>query len=155
MDQTISLRKGTREAILLYGVFAMVLGGGAGVWVPLLIPDKHVGVDALATYVFAILAPLLADAVLHEPYWKRLSKAIRMRLVLGVGVAGALALVALLREGKSWDWTSAVLATVTSLVVWYFISHYSGRFEPESPTPPVGAQGGAVVSPDKLSGGGL
>lgn len=155
MDETISVQKSTREAILLYGAFAMVLGGGAGVWVPLLIPDKHVAVDALATYVFAILAPLLADAVLHEPYWKRLSKAIRMRLVVGVGIAGALALVALLREGKSGDWTSAVFAMVTSLIVWYFISHYSGRFEPESSTPPVGAQGGTVVSPDELSGGGL
>ena len=143
------------EAIIWYGVFAVVIGGGAGVWLPLLIPGKNLASDSLATYVFAILAPLLADAVLHEPYWKKLSKIIRMRLIALCGLAGALAIIALVRDGKSWDWTTGMLGMVASLVVWFFISLYSERFEPEETAPPTGAQGGSNVSPANLSGGGL
>lgn len=148
--------KATREAILYYGVFAVVLGGGAGVWLPLLIPGKQLAPDGLASYVFAILAPLLADAILHhEPYWKSLSKTKKMKLAAGCGLAGALALAALVRDGKDWDWTTGFLGVVVSLVVWYSISYLSGRFAPDDPTPPQGAQGGASVTPGQLEGGGL
>lgn len=149
------IKPGTREAILYYGLFAVVIGGGAGVWLPLLIPGKTLAPDGLATYIFAILAPLLADAVLHEPYWKKLSKIIRMRLIAVCGLAGAFAITALVRDGQSWDWTSGLLGMVVSLIVWYFISLYSGRFEPDENVPPTGAQGGSKVSPENLSGEGL
>lgn len=148
-------RRSAIEAIVWYGVFAVVIGGGAGVWLPLLIPGKNLASDGLATYVFAILAPLLADAVLHEPYWKKLSKIIRMRLIALCGLAGALAIVALVRDGKSWDWTTGLLGMAVSLIVWFLISLYSERFEPEETAPPTGAQGGSNVSPSNLSGGGL
>lgn len=143
------------EAIAWYGVFAVVIGGGAGVWLPLIIPGKNLASDGLATYVFAILAPLLADAVLHEPYWKKLSKIIRMRLVALCGLAAALAFAALVRDGKSWDWTTGLLGMAVALVVWFFISLYSGRFEPDETTPPTGSLGGSEVTPAHLGGGGL
>jgi hypothetical protein len=148
-------RRSAIEAIIWYGLFAVVIGGGAGVWLPLLIPGKSLASDGLATYVFAILAPLLADAVLHEPYWKKLSKIIRMRLIALCGLAGSLAIAALVREGQSWDWTTGLLGMAASLVVWFFISLYSERFEPEETAPPTGAQGGSSVSSNNLSGGGL
>ena len=143
------------EAIIWYGVFAVVIGGGAGVWLPLIIPSKSLASDSLATYVFAILAPLLADAVLHEPYWKKLSKIIRMRLIALCGLAAALAIAALLRDGKSWDWTTGLLGIVASLVVWFFISLYSERFAPDETIPPTGSLGGSEVTPAHLNGGGL
>jgi len=143
------------EAIFWYGLFAVVIGGGAGVWLPLIIPGKTLASDGLATYVFAILAPLLADAVLHEPYWKKLSKIIRMRLVALCGLAAALAIAALLRDGKSWDWTAGLLGMVVSLIVWFFITLYSERFEPEETIPHTGSLGGSQVTPTHLNGGGL
>lgn len=155
MHHANTKRRNAIEAIVWYGVFAVVIGGGAGVWLPLLIPGKNLAPDGLATYVFAVLAPLLADAVLHEAYWKKLSIIIRMRLIALCGLAGALAIVALVRDGKSWDWTTGLLGMAVSLVVWFFISLYSGRFEPEETAPPTGAQGGSTVSPANLSGGGL
>lgn len=148
-------KKSSIEAIAWYGLFAVVIGGGAGVWLPLLIPGKTLASDGLATYIFAILAPLLADAVLHEPYWKKLSKIIRMRLIALCGIAGALAIVALVRDGKPGDWTTGLLGMVASLVVWFFISLYSGRFEPDEAIPPTGSLGGSDVSPANLGGGGL
>lgn len=154
-DNENQKKRSTIEAIIWYGVFAVVIGGGAGVWLPLLIPGKNLAPDGLATYIFAILAPLLADAVLHEPYWKKLSKTIRMRLIAFCGLAGALAIAALLRDGKSWDWTAGLLGVAVSLVIWFFISLYSERFEPDETVPPTGAQGGSIVSPANLSGGGL
>lgn len=155
IDPESAKKQGAREAILWYGVFAVVIGGGAGVWLPLLFPGKHLAADGLATYIFAILAPLMADAVLHEPYWKKLSKIIRMRLLVLCGVAAALAITALVRDGKSWDWTTGLFGVVVSLIVWYWISIFSGRFDPEEPTPPKGSLGGAEVSPINLKGGGL
>lgn len=155
MDNENSKKKSSIEAIAWYGLFAVVIGGGAGVWLPLFIPGKNLASDGLATYIFAILAPLLADAVLHEPYWKRLSKVIRMRLIALCGFAGALAIIALVRDGKSWDWTTGLLGMAASLVVWFFISLYSGRFEPDETIPPTGSLGGSDVSPANLGGGGL
>lgn len=154
-DNENSKKKSSLEAITWYGLFAVVIGGGAGVWLPLFIPGKNLASDGLATYIFAILAPLLADAVLHEPYWKRLSKVIRMRLIALCGFAGALAIIALVRDGKSWDWTTGLLGMAASLVVWFFISLYSGRFEPDETIPPTGSLGGSDVSPANLGGGGL
>lgn len=57
-DDEISKKRKAIEAIVWYGVFAVVIGGGAGVWLPLIIPGKSLASDGLATYVFAILAPL-------------------------------------------------------------------------------------------------
>lgn len=155
MDAENSKKRSTVEAIIWYGVFAVVIGGGAGVWLPLLIPGKHLASDGLATYIFAILAPLLADAVLHEPYWKKLSKIIRMRLIALCGFAAALAITALVRDGQPWDWTTGLLGMAMSLIVWFFISLYSGRFEPEDTSPPTGSLGGSAISPANLAGGGL
>ena len=143
------------ETILWYGLFAVVIGGGAGVWLPLLIPGKSLAPDGLATYVFAVLAPLLADAVLHEPYWKDLSKAVRMKIVGSCGLAGALAIIALVRDGKPGDWTSGFFGAVIALIIWFFIAKFSHRFEPDGGTPPKGSLGGSDLSPAKLSGGGL
>lgn len=148
-------KQSATEAILWYGLFAVVIGGGAGVWLPLLIPGKSLAPDGLATYVFAVLAPLLADAVLHEPYWKDLSKAVRMKIIGSCGIAGALALVALLRDGQSGDWTSGFVGAIVALVVWYFIAKFSHRFEAEPAAIPTGSFGGSDVSQTKLSGGGL
>lgn len=147
--------KSTTEAILWYGLFAVVIGGGAGVWLPLLIPGKSLAPDGLATYIFAVLAPLLADAVLHEPYWKDLSKAVRMKIVGSCGIAGALALIALVRGGQTGDWTAGLVGAVVALVVWFFIAKFSHRFEPDTGTNPTGSFGGPNVSSTKLSGSGL
>lgn len=154
-DIAIKKPGSTVEAILWYGFFAVGIGGGAGVWLPLLIPGKSLAPDGIATYVFAILAPLLADAVLHEPYWKELSKTIRMRLIALCGFSGALALVALIRDGKSGSWYSGLLGAAVSLIAWFFITLYSKRFEPEEIAISKGSLGGAQVSSSNLSGGGL
>ena len=143
------------QAILWYGLFALVIGGGAGVWLPLIISGKSLTADGLATYVFAVLAPLMADAVLHEPYWQELSKAVRMKILGICGISGALALIALLRDGKDYDWTAGLLGTGLALIVWFITAKLSLRFAPETGSPPKGPIGGKEVSQEKLQGGGL
>jgi len=78
-----------------------------------------------------------------------------MRLIALCGLAAALAIAALLRDGKSWGWTAGLLGMAVSLVIWFFISLYSERFEPEETTPPTGPQGGSDVTTKHLNGGGL
>lgn len=142
------------EAIFTYGFVAVVVGGGAGVYIPLLM-GKDLSSDSLATYIFAVLAPFWVDALLHEPYWDKLSKAKRMRVGLGCAVAAVLGVVALIRDGKSGNLAAGLLGSLIVLGVWFFLARYSERFRPEPPTPPKGSLGGNKVSPEKLEGGGL
>lgn len=143
------------ESIVYYGAVTLVLGGGAGIWIPMVMPGKTLTPDSLATYIFAILAPLLADAFLHESYWETLSKKVRMRILVGFAIAGVAALTALLRDGKAWDWCAGWFGVFASLVIWFFLIKFSKRFEPSDATPPKGSLGGDIVSPRNLGGGGL
>ncbi|MBI4937546.1 MAG: hypothetical protein HY846_04910 [Nitrosomonadales bacterium] len=155
-DNTNMKRPGRAEieTILTYGLIAVVVGGGAGVYLPLTM-GKNLSADALSTYIFAMLAPFWVDALLHEPYWKKLSKVIRMRIGLGCASAAILAIIALIRDGKSWDLTLGGLGTLLVLVVWFFLALYSGRFAPDEAIPPTGPLGGSEVTSAHLSGGGL
>jgi len=56
-----------RETILVYGLLVLLIGGGIGVYFPLLI-DKSLSADSLATYALAALAPLWTDILLPEKY---------------------------------------------------------------------------------------
>ena len=145
----------TIEAIIWYGLGVLVLAGGAGAWLPLILPGKTVGSDGLATYVFAVLAPLMADAVLIEPYWKRLSKTVRVRLYFLCTLAASFAVIALVRDGKDWDLTAGLVGAILSLFVWFLTVKYSRRFEPDEKTPPTGSLGGSNVTSQSLGGGGL
>lgn len=142
------------ETILTYGLIAVVVGGGAGVYLPLAM-GKNLSSDALSTYIFAMLAPFWVDALLHEPYWKKLTKVIRMRIGLGCASAAILAIIALIRDGKSWDLTLGGLGTLLVLVVWFFLALYSGRFAPDEPISTKEPIGGPKAKPADLSGGGL
>ncbi len=142
------------EAILWYGLVAVVLGGGAGIYLPMLM-GKGIGADALATYIFAMLAPFWVDALLYEEYWTKLSKVIKLRIGLGCALSAAFALASLIGENKTWGMGSAVVGTLLVLVVWFFLALYSGRFAPEPTTPPTGSIGGQEPSTSTLSGGGL
>lgn len=142
------------ETILTYGLIAVVVGGGAGVYLPLAM-GKNLSSDALSTYIFAMLAPFWVDALLHEPYWRKLTKVIRMRIGLGCATAAILAVIALIRDGKSWDLTMGGLGTLLVLVVWFFLALYSGRFAPDEIILPTGSLGGTEVASSHLNGGGL
>ena len=142
------------ETILTYGLIAVVVGGGAGVYLPLFM-GKHLSADSLSTYIFAVLAPFWVDALLHEDYWKKLSKAVRMRIGLGCALGVLFGVLALIRDGKSWDLTFGVIGSLLVLVVWYFLARFSGRFAPDAPKPPTGPLGGENLSPQNLDGQGL
>lgn len=149
-----SVQSDGTEAIFWYGLSVLVLGGGAGVWLPLLM-GKDVGADGLATYIFAILIPLLAEAVVIEPYWKRISTAIKTRLLFFSVLAAFLAVVALIREGKSGDISAGITGAVISLVIWFVMTKSAGRFKTSGKKSSTGSLGGTVVSPGNLQGGGL
>ena len=113
-------------AILLYGAAALVIGGGAGIYVPLLM-GKEAGVDTFATYAFAILAPAFLDA-LFEPYWRDLRLVQQMLIGFLCFAAAALAGGSLLKEHHSLSIPAALLATALVLIVWFIMSLSSGRF---------------------------
>lgn len=144
------------EAIAYYGGIALFIGGAAGVYIPLFM-GKTAGVDSLATYVFAVLAPIGADLLLYEPYWKKLSKALKLRLGFAGAVAGILAIVSLLGEHKDWGIPLGIFAMLLVVPIWFSQAVYSGRFRPEPPSEPPakGSLGGEQVNTEILGGEGL
>lgn len=107
MEEQKQQREITRaeiETILSTGLIAIIIGGGAGVYFPLVM-GKAISADSLATYVLAVLAPFWVDMLLPEAYWSNLLKKTRMKVGVGCAVAAVLATSALLRDGKSWDMT--------------------------------------------------
>lgn len=149
-----SVSRAEAEAIALYGGVALLVGGAAGVYVPFFM-GKAPGVDALATYVFAVLAPIGADLLLYEPYWKRVSKVLKLRLGFFGSLAAILAIAALLGEHKDWGMLVGAVAMILVLPIWFYQAVYSGRFRPEPTAPPKGPIGGESVSTEDLGGEGL
>ncbi len=147
--------QGGVEGILWYGLAVLVLGGGAGVWLPFFMPGKSVGADGFATYIFAVLVPLLADAVLIETYLKKVSKTSRIRLLFFSILAGFLAVIALVRDGKSGDLSAGITGAILSLIVWFLMMRYSGRFDPPVKKTATGSLGGETISASTLGGNGL
>lgn len=139
-------------SILLYGAGALVIGGGAGIYLPVVM-GKAAGVDALATYAFAILAPAVLDA-LFEPYWRDLKVVQQMLIGFLCFAAAALAGVSLLREQDSWAMNAALLATGVVLLIWFIMSLISGRFRRSQP-PPKGSIGGQNITTSNLGGEGI
>lgn len=144
------------EAAILYGFIALLAGGAAGLYIPFFM-GKAPGVDGLATYVLAVLAPFFADSMLSESYWKKLTKVLRLRLGLATVVAAVLAVIALLGASKQWGIPLGALAMFLVLPIWFFQAVYSGRFRPEPSAPTRGAIGGGDedVHVENLGGEGL
>jgi peptidoglycan/LPS O-acetylase OafA/YrhL len=140
------------RTIILYGFAALVLGGGAGMWVPLVI-GKSVSGDALGTYIYALAAPFYLDVLLREKYWEKIKKEKRISLGVGLAAAAALALAAIARDGKAGDIAAGVFGTLIILVVWFVLAVYSERFVPDPE--PRSSMGGREVSEEQLGGGGL
>lgn len=139
---------------LIYAFGVLVLGGGAGIWLPAVIPSKTVGIDALTTFVMAILAPICVDLMLDlDVYGRKLSKLWRVSLVVACFLAGALAIIALVREKAPGEWFSGIAAVILSLVIWVILALKSERFLPDGSN--TGSIGGAAPRPDALTGGGL
>lgn len=119
-----------RKTILCYGLVVLIIGGGIGVYIPLLF-DRQISSESLATYALASLAPLWADIFLPEEYWKGLSRGRRMRIGAVCAVGGLFSLGALFRNGKPYDMVLSVIGVVIILIILYEVCALSGRFQPE------------------------
>lgn len=141
-----------RETVLFHSVLVLLIGGGVGVYFPLLI-GKSLSAESLATYALAALAPLWTDILLPEKYWKTLSIRWRMRIGVACGIAVLFSFIALIRNGKSCDMTFSALGALGVLLIVYQVSVLSARFAPDSQ--PTTEDGGPNPTSDKLGGGGL
>ena len=150
------ISKAEIEAVLYYGGLALLLGGMAGMYIPVAM-KKQVGVEAFSTYVFAVLAPIAADFLLGEPYWKKLTKVTKLRMGFAGGAIGIAAIVALLGEKDGWGIHLGIVAMFLVVPLWFFQAIYSERFRPEpaSPAEQKGSLGGDQVDRSKLGGEGL
>ncbi|MDH4582506.1 hypothetical protein E8F20_11575 [Pseudomonas sp. BN415] len=150
IDRKVSLDE--KYTILLYCLVALLVGGGVGVYFPLIM-DRPISSESLATYAIATLAPFAADIFLPENYWKSMTRFQRMRVCALCALGALFSIVALFRNEKSYAMVWAVAGTLIVLYLSYRICILSGRFQPE--VPPVTEDGGAAPEVDKLSGGGL
>lgn len=141
-----------KETILVYGVLVLLVGGGIGVYFPLLL-DRSISAESLATYVLASLAPLGTDMLLPEKYWKDISKRERMRIGAACGMAALCSFAALIRNEKSMDITLSTLAVILILGIYYHVSVLSGKFRPD--VPPTTEDGGPDQKLVNLAGEGL
>jgi len=139
---------------IMYAFVVLILGGGAGIWLPALIPDKTVGIDAMTTFVMATLAPVLADLVLDSDiYGHTLTKFWRVTYVAACLLAGALAVISLLREHADGGWAAGIVSATLAILVWVALALKSGRFLQINSI--TGSFGGPVPSAAKLPGKGL
>jgi hypothetical protein len=139
---------------IIYAFGVLILGGGAGIWLPAFMPTKTVGIDALSTFVMATLAPICVDLILDfEIYGRRLSKLWRVSLVVGCILCGALAIVALVREKAPGEWFIGICAVILSLIIWIVVAIKSERFLPDGSN--NGSIGGGTPQSGQLPGGGL
>jgi hypothetical protein len=139
---------------LLYLLFVLGVVGGAGIWLPWAMPTKHVGIDALTTFVMAVLAPIIIDLLLDfEVYGRKLSKLWRISIAGPCIGTAALAIVGLVGESAAYGWPAAVFAVLLSLILWLIVALKCERFLPVGSN--KGSLGGADPNPDLLGGGGL
>ncbi|MGE8454178.1 MAG: hypothetical protein ACN6OP_26940, partial [Pseudomonadales bacterium] len=108
---------------LIYGFGVLILAGGAGIWLPAVMPSKSVGIDALTTFVMATLAPIFADLLLDlDVNGRKFSKIWRVSILVACLLSAVLAMIALLREKASGEWSSGVLAIILSLAIWLAVA---------------------------------
>jgi hypothetical protein len=139
---------------IIYAFGVLILGGGAGIWLPAVMPTKSVGIDALTTFAMATLAPICVDLMLDlDIYGRRLSKLWRVSLVVGCIFAGALAIIALVREKASGEWAAGIIAVILSLIIWITFAMKSERFLPDGSK--TGSIGGGKPATANLTGEGL
>lgn len=139
---------------ICYLVAVLIVGGGAGIWLPAFMPGKTVSVDAVTTFVMAILTPICVDLLLDfEVYGKNLSKLWRMGFAAASIIAGCLAIIGLVREAAPHGWTVSAIAVVIALVTWLVLVLKCERFMPTGM--PTGSIGGGSPNAATLGGGGL
>lgn len=141
-------------AAIIYAFAVLIVCGGAGIWLPAAMPSKTVTIDGLTTFVLATLAPMFVDLLIDaEIYGNKLTKFWRISFMAACFVAGALALVALVRENAQGDWLAGVAAVIMSILIWTALAVKLDRFlQPSSTT---GSIGGKDPSTDQLAGKGL
>lgn len=140
---------------VFYLFVSLVLGGAAGLWIPLIALKSEIGTDALSTYIFAVLAPVLADFLLDSGADKEPGKKESRLFVLFICVlAACFALVALFRNCDSTGWIFGGLGALLSLIAWVFVYTKSSRFTNENDNF-NGSFGGPKVKPEDISGDGL
>lgn len=136
-----------------YCAGVLVIAGGAGIWVPAVIPGKAVGIDGVTTFVMATLAPIGADLIMKSEIHTKLSILWRASLFFFCLLAGALALIALLREKQGDEWITGWAAAFMSLIIWMTVVLKTEQFHSE---PSIsGSIGGEIATLNQLSGSGL
>ncbi len=139
---------------LIYAFGVLILGGGAGIWLPAVMPTKSVGIDALTTFSMATLTPICVDLMLDlDVYGRKLSKLWRVSLVVGCIFAGTLAIIALVREKAAGEWLAGVFSVILSVVIWITFAMKSERFLPDGSK--TGSIGGDRPETSNLNGTGL
>ena len=140
---------------VFYLLVSLVLGGAAGLWIPWLAQNNEIGTDALSTYVFAVLAPVLADFLLDSGSDTESGKLeIRLFLLFVCVLAGCCALIALFRGCDTWGWFFGWFGVCLSVIAWVIVGTKSQRF-PSDTQSFDGSYGGPTASPDDLAGDGL
>ncbi len=146
--------KGSPVAVF-YLLVSLVLGGAAGLWIPWIALSNEINPSALSTYIFAILAPVLADFLLDsgsdsEPG----KKEIRLFVLFVCVLAGCLALIALFRSYDTIGWGFGWSGVALSMVAWVIVGTKSSRFPSDSESID-GSYGGSNLNPEDLAGDGL
>lgn len=135
-----------------YLAVTLVFGGAAGIWVPYLM-SQEIRVDAISTYVFAVLAPLFADFFLmSSAFMRRISQDLRIFVFLLSSIAGTCALAGLLLKQSENNWYVSWTGLALAVLVWIIVMSRSDKFKSDDPAAPVGGERALV---EGLAGTGL
>ncbi|MFL9709343.1 hypothetical protein [Methylobacillus sp. Pita1] len=114
-----------------YFLTVMFVGGGAGIWIPMASSSSELNTDALSTYVFAVLAPIIADIVLRPKAGKsrnqesnqkiiedKFTNPLRSCILFFCAIAYAFAFVPMICNNDALSWLLSFYALFLALLVW-------------------------------------
>lgn len=127
-----------------YALVALVLAGGSGIWLPMVMPNRELGMDSMFSFVMATVAPPTLDLMLR-PAKDTWTKWQRMTLIVGASLAMTVALAAFLQNTPPplYAWIAAWLAVIGACGCWIYASlsmgdsKFSENGDPPAPLPPA------------------
>lgn len=138
----------------LYFFSVMILGGAAGIWIPILSGHGSVGPDAFATYVFAVLAPIIADLLLQTADENKTTLSIRSFVLFGTAFAYSISIISLIRQDE-FALPFGIYAFLFSLIVCAVVLIQQERFAKKDNNGAYNFIGGASASICAVAGDGL
>jgi len=149
----------TNPTFIISFVAVIVLGGGAGIWIPNWFGNDNEStlaffkVTDLLTYGVAILSAIAADGLMDDTSTEKGAKSVKALALLVGLIAFILLVYGYKKSARDMSSGYSNLGTLFVLLLWFFVYANDEKYDDrQSPQNPIG---GGTVEIGKLEGKGL